>query len=561
MGTDTLIDRSNSQIIDEDFLNLFNRAFEGDFVGRSSSTGAAASGQNLGTSSIPWGTVHTNFINLGGDLIDQSLVTSRRNRVISGAIKTTSNFPDYLRPAGAGNGNTFDLLGATTDLVLDINGETVTIDEDFNFSGSLTAPASNNTCLINDGSLTGQASSKNLGEDGTVIPVDNMGSEITALIGNYVAMINTDTDEIFTCFVESSTELTKCRRGFFFDENGDAIERAGLTNNDTLQLCLLGYVLTDDSDSWGVNFYTPIISGNEPTAPATLQLWYDLENEEWKIYFLAAWISTDATFVGYVAIDDTDCIGARSEYFGKRYSEYNTLEVEIVDADTIQTKTKDSIISVDGNDIHFNFKELAWDGTADFESGVSRAASNLYWLYITEDGVPIISDKKPYDETGFLRGWYHPHESWRYVGEVWNNGSDDFGFMIYEKEKKGDLIIYREGTGDFTVTCTPTPSSIPHAWVGVYQDNDGFWHGIVNLNINFSTLTTATFQITITGIKYRYDQSVNATNKSASVPLEQVYADQETDDINGVSETTSLNNILVNADLLLYEKPTWATRN
>ena len=61
MGTNTLSARSTGETITSAFFNDFNSALNEDLVGRNSS-GAATTSQNLGTASIPWGTLYSNNI-------------------------------------------------------------------------------------------------------------------------------------------------------------------------------------------------------------------------------------------------------------------------------------------------------------------------------------------------------------------------------------------------------------------------------------------------------------------------------------------------------------------
>jgi len=167
MGSDTLVTRVAGAIISEDDPNLFNRVFQGDFIGRDSS-GAPTPGQALGTTTVPWGTARLTSLILNGSPVDPGPITARPNRIISGAVRTTSKFPDYLRPAGASGGASFTLLGAAVNLDFDVNGATAQITTDIVKSALTVAPGAQNTCTINDVGLTGQDTSKNLGENDTI---------------------------------------------------------------------------------------------------------------------------------------------------------------------------------------------------------------------------------------------------------------------------------------------------------------------------------------------------------------------------------------------------------
>lgn len=426
MGTDTLIDRSNGQIIDQDHINLINRVLKGDFVGRDSS-GAATAGQNLGTASVPWGTAYITSLILDGFPIDPGLVTAQSNRVISGAVRPTSEFPAYLEPPGSGGGASIKLLATVTPFVIDVNGLRAEFTADVVRSGLTTAPATNNTCQINDTTLTGQDETRFLGENGTAIAVDNMGSELTSKIGEFVALLNQTTSEIMYCRIVSSTLLDHARRGFYFNSSLNPVPAGVLNNDDVLQILKLGFIFAEnDGATLDVTPSNPVISGVQPSSPTVGDYWYDLNVLVWKYWTGSSFIQINRTFIGTLVLDTADCIGARPEYFRKAYSEDNTLTVSLKDVNTIISDTADFLVSLDGTPLNFDFGFFEWAASTDFETGFTRTASRNYWLYITEEGKPKISGYKPYDMRAFLRGWYHPYESWRPIGQIYNNASNQF---------------------------------------------------------------------------------------------------------------------------------------
>lgn len=422
--TEVLIDRSSGQIIDEDHINSIHRAIKTEFVGRNNA-GAPTAGQDLGTAILPWGTTYTTNLILNGQPIDPGLIAAARNRVVSGAIRATSEFPDYLRPSGVAL--SFTVLGATTTLIYDVNGVLYEITTDIVKSGLTAAPSSNNTCQINDTSLTGQDNTRFLGENGTTISVDNMQSELTSRIGEFVVLFNSATSEWFYCRIASSTILDNCRRGFFLDSSGNPLAAQVLNNNDTLLIGSAAFIFAeDDGVTIDVTYNNPVISGVEPASPSTGDYWYDLNVLSWKRYNGSIFEQINRTFIGLAAVGATTCSAIRPEYFGKAYSDTNSLEVKLLDTDNAISTKPDFIVSIDGQNKRFDFGFFTWAASSDFESGFSRTASRDYWLYITEDGKPKISGYKPYDLLGFLRGWYHPYESWRAVAQLYNNASNDF---------------------------------------------------------------------------------------------------------------------------------------
>jgi len=395
-----------------------------------------------------------------GESIDPQAFVLSPNRITSGAVRATSDFPDYLRPAGSGNGAYFDLLAASVNLKIFINGLETLFTSNLQKTGLTVAPGSNNTCLINDVGLTGQNTTKNLGENDTLIPVDTMGSELTGKIGEFVALLNQATSEIMYCRINSATQLSNVRRGFFFNSAGNPIERAVLNNNDILQILSLAFIfLENDGSTIDVTYRNPAIGGNEPGSPQTGDYWLDTTIDVWKRYSGSAFVQINRTFAGAAAIDTADCIGTRPEDFTKGFRADNSVKLIPESVDIISVKQTESLISVNGEEKQFDFSFIKWDAATDFESGVSRTKDRYYWLYVTEEGKPIISDKKPYNRLGFFKGWYHPWNSWRAVGQVYNNSAgtagefelihnSDANLKITEKQLFTDRIILSNNSTD-----------------------------------------------------------------------------------------------------------------
>lgn len=425
MGSDTLVNQTPGDIFDADDVNIIHRVLEEDFMGRNSS-GAPEAGKRLGTPIIPWGGAYVTSLIIDGQPIDPALITSPRNIVNSGAVRSTSEFPDYLRAAG-GIIASVTILGATTPLAYDVNGTAASIDTDIVKAGLTLALTSINTCVIDDALLTGQSETRFLGENGTEIPVSGMQSGLVARIGQFVALSNQTTGEIIYCRIKSSTRLDHVRRGFFFDDNGDPIPADVLNDGDVFHIYSLGFLFAeDDGVSVDVTYNNPAISGDEPTSPATGDYWYDLAVLIWKRYSGVLFVEIDRTFIGLVVSDTLGCQATRPEYFGKSYLTDNTLITELEDADNVISTKSDFLVSIDGKTQRYDFGFFGWSAAADFESGFIRTVERNYWLYITEDGTPKISGYKPYDLLGFLKGWYHPYESWRAVAQVYNNAGNDF---------------------------------------------------------------------------------------------------------------------------------------
>jgi len=454
MGTGTLTSRSTGETITAGFFNDFNSALQETVVGRNSS-GAATSGQALGSASIPWGSGYFNSLIIGGSALDTSQITSPANRIVSGATRTSSNQPNYLTANGSALSLTID--GATTNLVFDVNGAAVTCSTNITVSSLTAAPSTNNTALVNmsdaaDQELTrywGEQTNKFITPQSTAssanafhesIIVDNMGSEITGLVGNICAFKINDgsNDEYFLGYVKSTTEITQCFRGHFLDSSGVPVNRIKFANNDTITLMKLAWVfLTNDGTTSDVTYTNPVWSFDQPGSPVTGDYWYDLSVSQWKRYSGSAFVSINRTLIGIAFSDATNCLGTRSMDFFSKYESTNTISVERSSTTNCRASNLHGNLYVYSGKLDFKLYTPEWNITTDLASTVtkdaylSETASTYYYLYLKDTGDRVISDIGPVKRDDLL-GEYHPHNPWRCVGIVFNNSSSDLEGIVYD---------------------------------------------------------------------------------------------------------------------------------
>ena len=428
MGEETLPDASTVAsgllIKSTDFLTT-NAALKGALVGRNSA-GVPTSGKPLGTTLYSWGNVITDAVTISGSVVDVSQITSPANRIISGKTRTTSGQPQFLQADGAAA--TVKILGAATDLLLSINSAEVTVSTDISETGLTTAPATNNTCAINDTSFTGQAESKYFGEIDSVKPIitlDAVGSEISARVGQFVAL-KTGTSEIMWGWLKSATELTNVKRGYFFDNSLSPVARETLANNDILTLMETGWMFVEnDGLTVDVTYLTPVYAYTAPGSPSTGQYWYDISNVTWKRWSGSAFVDVARKDVGLCVMDTSNCIASRSFDFYQNFKDENTIDVGVFSDTIVRSADVDNSVSVYGSTIEFSQWPVEWDNTANMDTG-TVAASTTYYLYLSEDGEPFISLERPYDRTGDLRGKYHPYNNWRYIASADTDGTSDW---------------------------------------------------------------------------------------------------------------------------------------
>lgn len=431
---------ANGDVIDASHINELTASLLGEMVGRNSS-GVPTLGQSLGTAALPWGNLYASGIILGGSALDVSQITSAANRVVSGATRSQSSMPDFIRAAGTSA--SFTLQGATTNLVLSINNTATTVSTDIVTSSITLAPSSNNTATVNDTDMTNDFYAGEIDAEISEIEIDAVGSEISSRVGQ-VAAFRTGTNEIFQALIKDATTLTNVFRGYYFNSSGNPITRGNLSNNDTLTLMNIGWVFVEDNGTTvDVTYRTPSISFTAPNSPQTGDYWFDISNQVWKRYSGVSFEVIDRILVGQVVSDDTNTIASRSSDFSNRFREDNNVELDIFSTEIIRASAGSSRVNVYGTEIMVDISKLNWNITTDLETGLTESSDTFYYLYLSDKGEEIISDKRPYKRPD-LKGHYHPYHSWRCVGLIYNDSSSDFAtennYFIFEKFNVNGVI-------------------------------------------------------------------------------------------------------------------------
>lgn len=365
------------------------------------------------------GTSLTELINvLGNSLAD--------NRIASGKTSASSSRLVALDPSGAALSVTLD--GSPTAFIYYIGGTQYSISTDVTASGLSAAPSTNNTCLVNDSTFADDQFTQFLGEYGTGIVVDAMGSEITALVGRYAGfkINNGSADEYFIAYVESSTRLTRAQRGCFVNSSQAAVPRIAFSDNDTITLLRMAWVFATAAGGLAVTYNIPTYAASAPTSPTTGDYWFDTANNAWMYYNSSAWVSATATLIGVALSDSTACVAAMTLDAAMNVDVHNTLQVEWASNATIRLRNAFGQINIAGSLVKFGRAPITWDMASHLEAGVTEAASTFYYFYVKESGAPLISNKVPTDRRADLGGLYHPEELWRCIACIKNDGSSNF---------------------------------------------------------------------------------------------------------------------------------------
>ena len=461
MGTGNLTNRSSGQTILDAFWNEIHSAMNSDFVGRNSS-GIPTASQNLGTVALPWGVVRADSLILDGSAIDPSQIVAPQNRVVSGKKRSTSNQPAYITPNGAAA--SFIVDGTPTNLVVDVNGTTISVTIDITKSSLTTAPASQNTALVDDVTAADQQDTRVWGEYGhrKSITIDTVGTNITALVGKFASfsIFNGSNTEYFLAFVESNTKLSKIYRGFFYNSSLAPINRIVFSNNDTITLMSTAWIfIENDATTVDVTYNNPVWSFTAPSSPATGDYWYDINNQMWKRYDGASFQIINRTFIGMAILDSTNCVAARCVEFFANYSSENTINLETFSTEIVRSTNTQQKSSVAGQVVNFEYSLPNWNITTDLATSAdmydaTEQASRQYYLYLKDDGDTVISDISPYYRPNFY-GYYHPHNPWRMIGSAYNDSGSDLLYSINAEQMKVNAQA-RGNTGQSFASSTTT---------------------------------------------------------------------------------------------------------
>lgn len=381
-------------------------------------------------------------INNSLDTINDALETALApNRIESGKMRADSSQPIFLRPNGAAL--TVAVMGATTPLVAVIDDAVINVTTDLVSSALVAAPAANNTALVNDAGVDDSEHTKFLGEFRTSLIIDAAGTEITNRVSQLAGfkINNGVTNEYFIARIKSSTELTEVRRGFFFDSADAPLPRLAIADNDVITFLKLAYIFLKTDGTLTASYDEPIYSGTEPTSPASGQYWFDTANTTWKRFDGAAFVAADAILIGHALSTSAATVAARSLDFAKSFSDDNTLSIEKFDNAQVRVKDKDALLSVYGIGLRFGSYLPRWDMALNLDSGVAETADTLYYFYITEDGVAKISNLCPMERPE-LKGLYHPFQTWRCVGQAFNNASSNLEAVIsYSDLSEANYVV------------------------------------------------------------------------------------------------------------------------
>jgi hypothetical protein len=423
------------------------------------------------------------------------------NRVESGRVDSNDQ-PMYLVPGG---GSTVELLGSVTPFRCYIQNTLVEVSTDLTLSG-LAGPGAFTT-LVNDTGLSGQASSKLQGENGTSISIDTpTGTPPTV---NTFQAWKVGATEYFFGRYESSSGLNRCSRGFFFDASDVEIPRLAISNNDTITLCRAAYIFFTNvasTPALAVTYNKPSVAYDQPAGASSGDWWFDLAAGFWKKFDGSSWADGTGLFIGIAVVDGSTVVGCRSFDFGRGFSAVNTASIQKYDNATIRSIEPGAQINVYGSNFSWIRDNIVWDMSADLDSGLTEASSTVYYFYITNEGDTIISDVAPYDRRTDLFGFYHPHKPWRAIGYATNDGSSNLGTAVTYDLIKTDEI--QDGA--------ITPAKKAALGQGISSSTASF----TTTSTSYVDVTNATATVVVTGRPVRIELMPGSSSSAGYIGVE-----------------------------------------
>lgn len=410
------------------------------------------------------------------------------SRVVSGR-RSALNQPMFLVPDGTAA--TINLKATTVNVVYYVDGSQYTATADASLSGLSLAPAVGNTCTVNDSSLAGTADTKLQGENGTVITVSSMGVNISNLAGQIAAF--KIGSEYFIAHVDSSTQLSRAYRGFFFDNLDAGISRVAVNNGDTITLMKLAWIFLKTDGTLAVSYTNPHVAYKQPVSPGTGDYWYDLNVKKWKTYNGTTFLVANALLIGACIQSTTGTVAARSFDFYANVNRTNTVVVAMPDiprGDQIGSK-----INVYGKFIQFDKDAPSWDSATDMDTGVTLVANTAYYLYVTDQGDRVISDVPPYDRKD-LMGKYHPFKPWRAVATVSTNGGATFDSNTLVNYFEGQKISGSD-INDFSITGNKLVAPVSATSASCGSSGSSSANDITNLTVTVNLTTSRPVMISL----------------------------------------------------------------
>ena len=412
------------------------------------------------------------------DVVDALGSGLPRFRIVSG--RTTGNSSQLCALIPTGTSAQVILSASNTPFSYFIDGTQYSISANVTLSSLALAPSTSNTCSISNANWSGnQSYTKSAGQFGSTFVTTANEVEITDLAGKLAAFkVGTEyfLAQIPSNAASASTTMSNTWRGCFFDSSASHIPAVVINTSATMTLMQLTYIFANTSQALVTTNNKPTVAGTAPSSPFTGDYWFDLSTTIWKTFNSAEWVTANATLIGMSVQNETSCVAARTFDPYKATTGKNSLTFAVPSTSTVQAKEFHGAVDVFGTYLKFEHTRTTWDMASHLDTGVTEAASTLYYLYLKENGDPVISDSPPTKRPNIL-GLYHAGELWRCVGKADNDASSNLTAPVYPLNEGlsnsvlfPDFRVFALPFTNNTQKTTTLPTYLSHSYFSTFTN-------------------------------------------------------------------------------------------
>lgn len=418
MGLNTLATAAGTT--DADDFNQFQEAVGGSFVPRSAGAPTALAG-SYGTPTYKWKRIYGSALFVNGDPVGESALQETHG-VLSGKTRTESRQPIFLKPSGPGGGASFSIQASVAEpLVVRIKETDYTLTSPITVAvtvGLLANRIATSNFSTNYGTLDLNAAQwgQVLGQ-WDEISLSSAQSEITARIGQVCAFTGSGTRSLIR--IDSATKLTNAIHGGFYNHNYEPSLRAAPSASQQFQVHEMSWVfLHSDLSTVSVTTKTPQWGVAYQGTPTSGEFLFRHDTQTWQKYNGSTWDNVEACLLGQVLHAGSYTEVARCEPFLLAARPEHSLALGITASTvTINSKTSHARVGVGDTLVEFLGPIAETDLTDLFSTDYPLVAGKRWHIYLDENG-GFHAEGAGGGPIWFpqLRGMYHPHHLWRFLG-------------------------------------------------------------------------------------------------------------------------------------------------
>lgn len=338
---------------------------------------------------------------------------------------TGTNTPYFIRVNQLTNGITV-LATQNNPLSLEIEKKVYELTEDKSL-GNLTLQTLGAEFTSNDVSLDGSESTTYLTEF-FITSATGQCSNYNRRTIAFRSKLNPD--KIMIGILELDTnKITNLKTRYWFDYQDQPINPIPLTNGDVFEIIELNWIFMDVDKNLTFKTEPIYMEYDRPVVVNDGDIWFNSELGKWEEYnTVGGWINFRSELIGYVAVDDTLCVGSRC--FDKRYIINNIDQTTFVtDSEHgvgVKTEFPNVNLSVYNKFLTINPGKVSWwvasySETPPFgslENGLLATFNTWYYMYIGTNFETYLSSILP-NQAEVSGQSLHPFNDWRCIGRCY----------------------------------------------------------------------------------------------------------------------------------------------